>query len=327
MTAKQVDFDDPELWERAKEYLRSIGGLPLFLTSTVRAVRNARIVFQSESSPQFKEAISQTIRRLLLSPSYKAAFFEAAREYYPERLSTFETVSGKEVTEVFSADEVSAVIMNYYLFRRLNTLTSDEDFGPLYPRIRTAIALGHLVGQLIDTIGPGNGMVIASSQVFALGILCKKSPQAFRDYRRKMRPRKELFNQALEVEYFHTTAHHVAASLIQACGYGTSAAVGMYCPQLSKRETDDTVRLWAQARRVFEVLQLRGASVTREELGQVEVVDWAQLTQLLEQVGASLQNLEASNWLFVGKQDGLDLLESSKKQKEVDIEPEAEVTS
>lgn len=311
LTVQHVEYEDPELWNNARECLRSIGGLPLFLTSTVRAVRNARVLFNDENSEAFKDAISQTIRRLLLSPSYKAAFLEAAREYHADKLSELGSVSAREVSMVFTADETAAIILNYYLFRRLRALTSQEDFGPLIPRIRTSIALGHLVGQLIEPFESGHGMVIGASQVFALVVLCKNQPQVFREYRRKMRTRRELFNASLEVEYFRTTARHVAAALIQACGFGPSPALGMYLPNLSNRAIDDTVQLWSKVRRIVEILQLRGAAVTHEELSALQVVQQAKFNQLLERVGEVCQNMELSNWLFVGKEQGLELLGDS----------------
>lgn len=308
---------------------------PSGLFSTcIRTIKQAEL--NSPDASAARAASVQAANFLVsVSPTLRATLYFAAETLHPEGLIAIKEINHKKLLELFSPSEIAALLGVTYLYRQVKNKVDYEEWSRLSPKLLAHMEIGALVGDTVNHIGPGNGILLGAFRFLSLGMFAIKDLKAFKDYRRKLEKKNRLFDLHEEESRFGCTHLQVASALCTVLGYGLTVSLGFGFDEsseefqgLSDRQAEE-VMCWRVARAMTESYHNTGESGDGGADGELALPPEEQ--KILNEKIASIRDSGSSiGWFSASAeqappevQEGLKLIRKEDSTSAPELEDEA----
>ncbi len=251
-----MDEDSESSIRSAEKHARLLGNVSALFSSCIRIIREAERSLQANPSQDISGITQGAALTLInMSPSLKALFYFAALHFYPEPAKKLLKPTVRDVIKLFSSTEIAGILGVSYLYRRLEKVCDREELERLRPLLLVHMEIGGLVGETLNYVGRGYGMLAGAARYVALGTFTVGHLEEFKKYRRKVAAEDLLFDLAAEEERWGCNHLQIASLLVQSLGYGVPAGFGLVLANaagspldlVEERAQDDEVRCWRAA--------------------------------------------------------------------------------
>ncbi len=300
-----------ESWALAEQFAGRIGEFPSLFTAAVRAVRSAPAILHTDDAEKIQrfaiEAVDFPVR---VSPTLKAALYHLGLDVGLEGIDDLSALTYHRLLQLYKPDQLIAVIALTFLHRTLRKFCDDEEWDRLAAKLRVHLQVGHLVGERIEMVGPGNGMFMAGLRCLAQIPFALSDLAGFKDVRRAAERKKLLFDASGEEMRWHCSHLQIAAGWASEWGYGIGArlAFGMLHgfiapPKAPTNNTEIEMQNWKLALSCIEALHARGAApdaLAKRERAQLGAGNAAELERRALTVVAEGRGFK---WIELGPKD------------------------
>ena len=251
----------------ADQHARLLGNVSALFSSCIRTIREAER--SKDANPNLDiSGLTQGAALTLvnMSPTLKALFYFAATHFYPEAVQKLLKPSIRDILKLFDSAEIAGILGVSYLFRRLEKLCDEDELERLMPNLLTHMEIGGIVGETLNYVGSGYGMLGGAVRYIALGTFIIGHVEEFKKYRRKVSANDQLFDVHEEERLWGCNHLQVASLLVQSLGYGVPAGFGLVLAEaegspldlVEDRASNDEVRCWRAAMVWTEALHRSG---------------------------------------------------------------------
>jgi len=251
-----MDEDSESSMRAAEKHARLLGNVSALFSSCIRIIREAERAFQANPTQDISGITQGAALTLInMSPSLKALFYFAASHFYPDSAKKVVKPTVRDVLKLFSSAEIAGILGVSYLYRRLEKVCDREELERLRPLLLVHMEIGGLVGETLNYVGRGYGMLAGAVRYVALGTFTVAHLEEFKKYRRKVAAEERLFDLAAEEERWGCNHLQIASLLVQSLGFGVPAGFGLVLANaagspldlVEERAQDDEVRCWRAA--------------------------------------------------------------------------------
>ena len=311
--ASEEALTTQEGWRIAESLVQSLGPLSSMFTAAIRAVRSAGTILHTSSPEKIKkfsiEAINFPVK---VSPTFKAAYFFFAEELDEDHLALAMPLTQQKLLSLFEPDELISVIAITYMFRLMKRRCDLEEWERLLPKLSVHMQIGLMAGERITGIGCGNGAFIASVRYFAQSIMLYADVKKFKELRRKVEAKNQLFDLAEEQSRFGCNHLQVASYLASALGYGVGPRLAFGMDTHAKvfgplhaaiAESQAEIDAWRTAIACIESLHARGCSPDYIREGKNEYLATGAGQELEKKAIAAVAKGTGARWFLKGPED------------------------
>lgn len=298
-------------FERAQSIAKKMDVTPSFslFYTCIRNIKNA----ESQGADTSTVAIKNGMQIVSISPTLKAAFYAAAQIYHKESLERCTDLNLKNLMKMFSPSEITAIIALIYLTKKIKkkctTQDENDEWARTINRMITNMEITALVGDTIEYIGIGNGLLIGGLRNLASFLFCLIDMKAYKQYRRDAANKKKIWDLKEEEKIFGCNHLQIASYLSQTLGFGLGTVQGLVLafedeekaaeaansPQLATQ-----ILCWRAAIRWSESLHVTGSmpeSVSQSESDEMYLPP-EQQDKLIEKVTQLRANENPDLWIF-----------------------------
>jgi hypothetical protein len=263
MTMDSRDATAEEL-KTATAYVSQLGELSGLFTATIRAIRSAPAILKTTDPLRLKKFAVESSQMLIkVSPSLKTVFYHAASELYPGGVEMAMPITANKLLNIFTPNEIAAIIALTYVRKIIGKKCDAELWEGVLQRSLTHIAIAGEVGDELEGVGRGNGMLLGGLRSLAIGLFLRHEQKAFRGLLRQTVSKGKYFDTKTEREIYGCTHLQIAASLSSGLGYGLGPRLGF---GLSDTSIDHETTSAATAHAQEEALHWRNCLIISEEL-------------------------------------------------------------
>lgn len=318
------NVDDNE-WDIAGHAVTAIGTPPSLFTAAIRAIRNAPTILQGADEEALQKfSVSAALFPVKVSPTLKTSLYFALEELYPEKLEDSAPLTAHRLLNCFSPSEIAAIISLTLLTRSVKVKCPQEEWSKIEPKMTEHLAWGAALGAAIPLAGVGNGMLIAGMRYISLAIMLALDSKRFKELRRAMEKKNDLFLLGDELKHFRCTHLHIASSLVSALGYGVGPrlAFGVQDPpdadnlRSAIQEAQEEIDAWRVSMLMTEAVHGQNPLPPFVAARQSNVFDEGKLKALLQRERNSVR---PHQWLFRSKREL-----PSHVMQQLDIKPDAD---
>lgn len=211
--------EEQKVWDAARYYAGAFGSVPNSFSTTIRSL----LADHSVNPSEYSNAGRFLAGRLLRSPSMQIPIQHALMTYVPE-LAPQAGAQSADYLKVLKPYDLAALFGTIYSFRKFRKRCDSQEFGILSKLIQEATDVGGLLGVAIPKLGFGNGVLAGAFSLMSICPMMLQDLKAFKDYKRKTKPKGFRYNLQLELETFQTTHAHICSWIVPPLGYGVQLA-------------------------------------------------------------------------------------------------------
>jgi len=302
------NVDDNE-WDIAGQAVTAIGTPPSLFTAAIRAIRNAPTILQGADEEALQKfSVSAALFPVKVSPTLKTSLYFALEELYPEKLDETTPLTPQRLLNCFSPSEIAAIMSLTLLTRSVKAKCPQEEWSKIESKMMEHLSWGAALGAAIPSAGVGNGMLIAGMRYISLAIMLALDPRRFKELRRSMEKKKDLFLLHEELRLFRCSHLHIASSLVSALGYGVGPrlAFGMQDPpdadnlRSAIQEAQEEIDAWRVSMLMTEAVHAQNPLPPFVAARQSSVFSEGKLKALLQR---ERESIHPHQWLFRLKRD------------------------
>jgi hypothetical protein len=287
-----------------EEYVRAIGRIPRVLPRTIRAIRNAATIYNSDKGVELHEVLARVTQLVLRAPTNAAAIVGAVEEMHPIHLDDYPDLAPEELTRFLGPEETTAVLVLSFVSRRLAPVLEPELWEIIKARLRIVVAMGRYVGERVPGVGTGNGMMLAGLPCLAIGTMVATTPEIFSAVRHASDPMRDLLHTAYRYGSTGTSPLEIAATLGGQLGLGATFC-NAFLPRKSPLPEASDPRMF----HLIELCELLsdGGSVDEARLQvRIEILGSKVGDGLAEYAREVRENHAVNDWIFASALDYLD---------------------
>ncbi|MBX7144968.1 MAG: hypothetical protein K1X79_10990 [Oligoflexia bacterium] len=211
--------EEQKVWDAARYYAGAFGSVPNSFSTTIRS-----LISDHQANPnEYSNAGRFLAGRLVRSPSMQVRLQYAIATYKPEVALAGEP-SPAEYLKVLKPYDLAALFGTIYSYRKFRKRCDAQEFSILSKIIQEAADVGGLLGLAIPKIGFACGLLAGAFSIMSICPMMLQDIKAFKEYKRKTKPKGFRYNLQFELETFQTTHAHICSWIIPPLGYGVQLA-------------------------------------------------------------------------------------------------------
>lgn len=302
------NLDDNE-WDLAGRAVSAIGTPPSLFTAAIRAIRNAPTILQGANDDALQKfSVSAALFPVKVSPTLKTSLYFALGELYPEKLEDTSPLTPQRLLSCFSPSEIAAIMSLTLLTRSVKAKCAQDEWSKIEGKMTEHLSWGAAVGATVPSVGVGNGMLIAGMRYICLAILLALDLKRFKELRRSMERKKDLFLTGDEQRIFRCTHLHIASCLVSSLGYGVGPrlAFGIQEPpdadnlRSAIQEAQEEIDAWRIAMLMMESLHAEAPLPSLVTARQPALFEEGKFKALLKR---ERENIRPHQWLFRSRRE------------------------
>lgn len=221
-------------WQVARDYCKAVGSFSELFLGCSRTLIHC---YEQENGKLSKIASSQ-LQRLFGSPSMLSQLFFAAKTYYPNEITSRQSIEPADLIFFVNLYQLSLMITIGYSTRRLSKTIPADSWKPIIEPLQIYCDLAVPLGDTIPVIGPSRALMTAAGKFLGWSLFCLIKPEEFKKYRIDNKMHSRGFDLDTEVKTFGTTHLHIAALFWQRFGFGVRTCEeyieGLLSPDMQK---------------------------------------------------------------------------------------------
>ena len=299
-------FEKSPSFAIARRYAGLLPAPSALFSSAIRTVRSAEASLQGGDISAIKDlAISSTSFLVGMSPTIKAAMYQAALDLHPDTVPPAAELTPKKLAGVFDARELTAILGLVYLTRHIRKRVDLKEWERYERKLLTHMEVGAIVGRTVRHIGAGNGFLIGGIRFLSFLLFSVADLKKFQELRRLLEKEGKLFDLAAERNTFGCTHLEIAAALTQSLGYGVVASMGLMRENVDglEEEAPQTEQLlcWHVARGLAEIFHQTGEAPKVDESSDMYLPE-EEASALAKQCWSVLRDGSTYRWLTVTRE-------------------------
>lgn len=186
----------------------------------MRTIHFAESILQSNDSSSL-QILSETSASFLLerSPTMRSIFYFAAEELYPNEIESLEKLTVSKLLRLFHPYEVACIISLSFVWRRIKRICPEEALTKILPKLEIQMRIGSLVGDTIQGVGRGNGILVGAIRYLSILLFSLSDPPQFTNYFRHLDKERAIFDLEYEEQIWHCNNLHLSGELVRRLGY------------------------------------------------------------------------------------------------------------
>jgi hypothetical protein len=222
-----IDLIPDERWKNAKKFADGFKQPITMFATAIRAIKSAEL-HQGGDTPTVRKVVVQTTQFVLdVSPSLKALFYFAAEDLHPEHIADYEELDSRTLLKLFKPSEVAAILAISFVYRNVRRMCPESEWKKIAAKLYTYMHVSTLVGETINHVGPGNGMLMGGLRHLSMAMFAARDLKGFQEYARRLKTNASLFDLDFEEERWGCNHLEIAAIISQMLGFGVQASTGL----------------------------------------------------------------------------------------------------
>jgi hypothetical protein len=289
-----------EAWSRAGDCVKPIGTSPSFFTRYIAALMRNKQENASGAVQGLSPASVDALKWLMLSKTLRSIIFFAGRTFKAEELPIETFDNPKSLALLFRPEELAALMGVSFLYKRLKSVSSEEEWKRSRRRMIKAMDIGGQLGQHTTGIGFARGLLAGAIPQLARAVLSMTSPDAFAQYKNQTRIKNVLRDHKLAEELLGTTEAHIGALLLNSMGFGRDESQAYFDGLVQVDKASRSRKKEQTAYRVcsewVESLLITGQAPEVDNGDELEMTDES-VDKLLPKIFQILEDDESIGWV------------------------------
>lgn len=236
---KQMSSVDNPSLKKAKEIVGLVPRPSPIFTSCIRSIRTAEDGVNDTADQTLREfSVHSSAFLIGVSPTLKSVFYYAAQDLYKESIPSLDKLTPKSLLLLFNSNEITAILSLTYYYRQLKKICDQSEFERLSSKMLRHMEIGALIGNTVQHIGRGYGMLLGGLRYAAVGLLMLKDLKLYQEYRRRLTKSDLLFDLEWEKNAWGCSHLEIASVMAQALGFGRIISMGMAADNAHKTPTE-----------------------------------------------------------------------------------------
>lgn len=186
-----------------------------------------------------------------------------------------------------------------------------EEWPKILERVSSHMEISAIVGETINKIGFGNGLLVGGITMFAHGIFALKDHKEYGKFRRKLKTDGKITDIELENQTWGCNHLQIATRLMQSLGYGLLPGLGFGTlasnkstlpSELSQSEQEE-IKCWQAAILWADCFHAKCQQPSETGLEDEFYLPDDQMAVLKERIGKIRENGSSFTWLEKTKKD------------------------
>ncbi len=215
-----------ERWRNAKVFANVLKEPNAMFSTAIRTIKSTENSYGADSEALKKAAVSASLFLVDVSPSLKAMFYFAAETLYPDEVAKHTELDSKTLLGLFRPTEVTAILAISYIYRRVRKRCPEAEWKKFATKLLIHARITCVVGDTINFVGTGNGMLIGAFRFLSIGLFAIKDLKGFQEYARKLKNDATLFDIEFEEKRWGCNHLEIASILAQSLGFGVNVGYG-----------------------------------------------------------------------------------------------------
>jgi hypothetical protein len=212
--------DNDYSWKAAKELIKYLGDISTLYFDAIRAInQHKEIINQHKPTSEWPTSLQPCLFVFKVSPTLKAVLYFAAKELYSDEILIFEKPTLFDLLTLFTADEISTILATTFVYRRVQKHIDPGEWGRLVSKIHMHMKIGAIVGDSLEEVGRGNGILINGIAVLSHALFAAHDLKTFQNVRRDLDRKSEMFDTKREEKEWGCNHLQVAALIAQKLGF------------------------------------------------------------------------------------------------------------
>lgn len=296
-----------EGWGIARKYADLLGSMPSIFTTAIRALKRLEAlgnVPKQEADNQIMEACSFLIN---VSPSLKSVFYHAALDLHPEVLE--KELNVKNLLLAFTPCEIANILAITYLYRRVRKKCDPKEWTILTGKLHAHMEIGGIIGETINHIGTGNGVLIGAMRYISLVMFSFKDLKKYQEYRRRTADGDSLFDLAEETRRWGCNHMQVASILVQNAGLGLVPSMGLGIESIPPGaralgpDVEEQLLCWHATIVWTEAFHRTGAPPTTQSEEDVMFLPEDEAVEMKRRIWSIIRDGSTFDWIAKSKAD------------------------
>ena len=218
-------------WKVASDLFKPFGSTAANFAEAIRLLTAAH----ESGTTTLSLGAQHHIIRLLKNNTMKATYFFFAKQFRPSVVEDTSLITDRDLLKAFTPFEHAAIISLCYLFKTLSRKIDKEEWEYVQTPLYEALAIGASVGQQINDVGLGMGLLSRGIRYLALAPLLRENRRAFKEYRQHLKAEDLAFDTTMEEKLWQCSSIQIAAILLEHIGFHRN-----FCLQYIATATQDT---------------------------------------------------------------------------------------
>ena len=217
----EESLQSDQSWALAAKVAEPLIKVPSLFSTAVRSIIKVASEGEGLDQDSLRAAAASKAAFLIgVSPTLKAVLYFAAKSLHPNDLLNQKELDYRKLMKLFPPEELAMLIGVSYMYRRVGKLVEAAEWQRLAKTMNVQMRVGALVGETIQHVGSGYGMLIGAMRYISLGMFALKDLKNFQKYRRQCEKEGRLFDTKAERAEWRCDHLQVASILVQRLGFG-----------------------------------------------------------------------------------------------------------